>query len=47
MEGLPTWELEVDSEGVFRSGVEVLITDRREKEIADLGFLPLFVSYSR
>jgi type VI secretion system protein ImpC len=41
VEGLPTWELEVDSEGVFRSGVEALITDRREKEIADLGFLPL------
>ena len=41
VEGLPTWEWEVDSEGVFRSGVEVLITDRREKEIADLGFLPL------
>jgi type VI secretion system protein ImpC len=41
IEGLPTWVLEADPDGEFRSGVEVMITDRREKELSDLGFLPL------
>jgi len=41
VEGLPTWVLETDPDGEFRSGVEVMITDRREKELSDLGFLPL------
>jgi type VI secretion system protein ImpC len=41
IEGLPTWVLEEDPDGEFRSGVEVMVTDRREKELSDLGFLPL------
>jgi len=41
VEGLPTWVLEADPEGEFRSGVEVMVTDRHEKELSDLGFLPL------
>jgi type VI secretion system protein ImpC len=41
IEGLPTWVVETDPEGEFRSGVEVMVTDRREKELSDLGFLPL------
>jgi type VI secretion system protein ImpC len=41
IEGLPTWVMETDPDGESRSGVEVMITDRREKELSDLGFLPL------
>jgi type VI secretion system protein ImpC len=41
VESLPTWVLEADAEGELRSGVEVMIADRREKELSDLGFLPL------
>jgi type VI secretion system protein ImpC len=41
VEGLPTWVYEAEDKEVIRSGVEVMITDRREKEISDLGFLPL------
>ncbi len=40
VEGLPTWVHEFEG-GKLRSAVEVLITDRREKEFADLGFIPL------
>ncbi len=41
IEGLPTWVVETDPDGELRSGVEVMVTDRREKELSDLGFLPL------
>lgn len=41
VEGLPTWVPEADPEGEFRSGVEAMLTDRREKELSDFGFLPL------
>lgn len=37
VDGLPTWKRE-DGE---KSGIEVLIKDRREKELADLGFIAL------
>jgi type VI secretion system protein ImpC len=40
VEGLPTW-VSQDEERDLRSGIEAIITDRREKELADLGFLPL------
>ena len=40
VEGLPTWVYEEGNQAV-RSCVEVMITDRREKELSDLGFLPL------
>jgi type VI secretion system protein ImpC len=40
VEGMPRWVFETES-GDVRSGVEVMITDRREKELSDLGFLPL------
>jgi type VI secretion system protein ImpC len=41
VEGLPTWVSQSDEEEEVRSGTEVMITDRREKELSDLGFLPL------
>jgi type VI secretion system protein ImpC len=41
IEGLPTWVVEADPDGESRSGVEVMVTDSREKELSDLGFLPL------
>jgi type VI secretion system protein ImpC len=41
VEGLPTWISRVDNEAETRSCVEIAITDRREKEISDLGFLAL------
>jgi type VI secretion system protein ImpC len=40
VEGLPTW-VSQEEERDLRSGIEAMITDRREKELADLGFLPL------
>jgi type VI secretion system protein ImpC len=44
VEGLPTWPSDTDDEGEVRSGVEVMITDRREKELVDLGFLVLLAA---
>jgi len=41
VEGLPTWVLEADADGEFRSGVEVMVANSREKELSELGFLPL------
>jgi type VI secretion system protein ImpC len=41
VEGLPTWEQHIEGEGRMRSSTEVLISDRREKEVSDLGFIPL------
>jgi type VI secretion system protein ImpC len=41
VEGLPTWVWQGDPDGLLRSVVDVTITDRREKELSDLGFLPL------
>jgi len=45
VEGLPTWVSEKETNG-FRSGIEAIITDRREKELSDLGFLPLLPTQS-
>jgi len=41
VQGLPTWVSHTAGDKEIRSGVEVMISDRREKELADLGFLPL------
>jgi type VI secretion system protein ImpC len=41
IEGLPTWVVESDPDGESRSGVEVMVSESREKELSDLGFLPL------
>lgn len=42
VEGLPTWVSPADDDDAeVRSALEVSITDRREKELSDLGFLPL------
>ena len=41
VEGLPTWISRVEKEPEVRACVEVQITDRREKEVADLGYLAL------
>jgi type VI secretion system protein ImpC len=40
VEGLPTW-VSQEEERDLRWGMEAMITDRREKELTDLGFLPL------
>jgi type VI secretion system protein ImpC len=40
VEGLPTW-IRHQEEGDTRLSVEVDLLDRREKELADLGFIPL------
>jgi len=39
--GLPMWARDFESEGRVKSGVEILLSDRLEKELADLGFVPL------
>jgi type VI secretion system protein ImpC len=41
VEGLPTWVSRLDDQTETRSALEIGITDRREKELSDLGFLPL------
>jgi type VI secretion system protein ImpC len=42
VEGLPTWTFKTDEGELARKcSVEVAFTDRREKELADLGFIPL------
>src|SRR5690606_30287239 len=42
VEGLPTHNLRTDSGDIaMRCPTETPITDRREKEMADLGFIPL------
>ena len=42
MEGLPTHTFKTDDgEVALKCPTEVAITDRREKELADLGFIPL------
>jgi type VI secretion system protein ImpC len=41
VEGLPTWISRIDEEPEVRASVEFQITDRREKELSDLGFLAL------
>jgi type VI secretion system protein ImpC len=41
VEGLPTWVHAVEGEGLVHSSLEVRLHDRREKELTDLGFLPL------
>ncbi len=41
VEGLPTWVSHGGDGAEVRSGVEVMLSDRREKELSDLGFLPL------
>jgi type VI secretion system protein ImpC len=41
VEGLPTWISRIEDGPELRTGVEVAITDRQEKEFADLGFIPL------
>src|SRR5262249_48021968 len=41
VEGLPTWLRVSEDEGKVRSAVEISISDRQEKQIADLGFVPL------
>jgi type VI secretion system protein ImpC len=41
VEGLPTWISHTDDGTEVRSALEIGITDRREKELSDLGFLPL------
>lgn len=40
VEGLPTW-VSANGDQESRSGIEATISDRREKELSDLGFLPL------
>lgn len=44
VEGLPTWVAREEEKQELRSGTEVIITDRHEKELTDLGFLPLVQS---
>ena len=41
VEGLPTWIRHQEDEGDVRLSVEVPLHDRREKELSDLGFIPL------
>jgi type VI secretion system protein ImpC len=41
VEGLPTWVHEAENGGQVRSSVEITITDRHEKVLADLGFMPI------
>jgi type VI secretion system protein ImpC len=41
VEALPTHTFEADGEVTIKCPTEVAITDRREKELADLGFIPL------
>jgi type VI secretion system protein ImpC len=42
VEGLPTWTFKTDEGDMARKcSTEIAITDRREKELADLGFIPL------
>jgi type VI secretion system protein ImpC len=41
VDGLPVLARDVKDEGKIKSGVEVLLSDRIEKELADLGFIPL------
>jgi type VI secretion system protein ImpC len=41
IEGLPTWIAGKGESGSRRSCIELTISDRREKEISDTGFLPL------
>lgn len=41
VEGLPTWEQPVEGGGKIRSTMEVMVSDRREKELADRGFIAL------
>jgi type VI secretion system protein ImpC len=41
VEGLPTWISRTEEEPEVRASVEFQITDRREKELSDLGFLAL------
>ena len=39
--GLPVWAQDFENGGRIKSGVEILLSDRLEKELADLGFVPL------
>jgi type VI secretion system protein ImpC len=39
--GLPVWAQDIENEGRMKSSVEIPISDRREKELSDLGFVPL------
>lgn len=41
VEGLPTWVSRDGEQRELRAGTETMLTDRREKELSDLGFLPL------
>ena len=41
VEGLPTWVFHTDDGTEIRSALEIGVTDRQEKELSDLGFLPL------
>jgi len=41
VEGLPTYIRKDEEQGETRCSVEVAIDDRREKEISDLGFMPV------
>jgi type VI secretion system protein ImpC len=42
VEGLPVHTFKTsDGEVVFKCPTEIAITDRREKELSDLGFIPL------
>jgi type VI secretion system protein ImpC len=41
VEGLPTWIRHQEEGGDIRLSVEVALHDRREKELSDLGFIPL------
>lgn len=41
VEGLPTWIRHQEEEGDTRLSVEVDLHDRRERELSDLGFIPL------
>jgi type VI secretion system protein ImpC len=41
VEGLPTWVSHTDNDTEVRSALEIGVTDRREKELSDRGFLPL------
>jgi type VI secretion system protein ImpC len=41
VDGLPTWISHTDDDTKVRSALEIGIADRREKELSDLGFLPL------
>ena len=41
VDGLPAWAQEVEDERKVKSGIEFLVDDRLEKELANLGFIPL------